>query len=189
MSGHLLSCPSLIISNAAFWRHHMQSGHHDSSTEYVHPPALRATICYQATIPCCTRLNISRQNTHHQQACRVVRYGTITVCTVRTVLVKLRHTTVIVTPYFTVITVKYGTVYGTVVRLTGYGKKNAWRGSEHIFSQVLQKFQFFQSHLCGCCDPWKGAGSLSLKGGGPSSEGLGRLLEPGDCLLLFADII
>ena len=49
-----------------------------------------------------------------EQACRVVRYGTITVCTVRTVLVKLRRTTVIVTPYFTVITVKYGTVYGTV---------------------------------------------------------------------------
>ena len=48
------------------------------------------------------------------QACRVVRYGTITVCTVRTVLIKLRRTTVIVTPYFTVITVKYGTVYGTV---------------------------------------------------------------------------
>ena len=36
------------------------------------------------------------------------------VCTVRTVLVKLRCITVIVTPYFTVITVKYGTVYGTV---------------------------------------------------------------------------
>ena len=48
------------------------------------------------------------------QACRVVRYGTVTVCTVRTVLVKLRRITVIVTPYFTVITVKYGTVYGTV---------------------------------------------------------------------------
>ena len=48
------------------------------------------------------------------QACRVVRYGTVTVCTVRTVLVKLRRTTVIVTPYFTVIMVKYGTVYGTV---------------------------------------------------------------------------
>ena len=48
------------------------------------------------------------------QACRVVRYGTITVCTVRTVLVKLRRTTVIVTPYFTVIMVKYGTVYSTV---------------------------------------------------------------------------
>ena len=40
------------------------------------------------------------------QACRVVRYGTITVCTVRTVLVELRRTTMIVTPYFTVITVK-----------------------------------------------------------------------------------
>ena len=54
---------------------------------------------------------------HHAyyiQACRVVRYGTMTVCTVRTVLVELRRTTVIVTPYFTVITVKYGTVYGTV---------------------------------------------------------------------------
>jgi len=50
----------------------------------------------------------------HNQACRVVRYGTITVCTVRTVLVKLRRTTVFVTPYFTVITVVYGTVYGTV---------------------------------------------------------------------------
>ena len=49
------------------------------------------------------------------QACRVVRYGTVTVCTVRTVLVKLRRTTVIVTPHFTVITVKYGTVYGTVL--------------------------------------------------------------------------
>jgi hypothetical protein len=50
----------------------------------------------------------------HTQACRVVRYGTVTVCTVRTVLVNLRRTTVIVTPYFTVITVKYGTVYGKV---------------------------------------------------------------------------
>jgi len=40
------------------------------------------------------------------QACRVVRYGTITICTVRTVLVKLQRTTVFVTPYFTVITVK-----------------------------------------------------------------------------------
>ena len=51
---------------------------------------------------------------YKDQACRVVRYGTMTVCTVRTVLVELRRTTVIVTPYFTVITVKYGTVYGTV---------------------------------------------------------------------------
>ena len=34
---------------------------------------------------------------HDDQACRVVRYGTVTVCTVRTVLVKLRRTTVIVT--------------------------------------------------------------------------------------------
>jgi len=45
------------------------------------------------------------------QACRVVQYGTVTI---RTVLVKLRRTTVIVTPYFTVITVKNGAVYGTV---------------------------------------------------------------------------
>jgi hypothetical protein len=51
---------------------------------------------------------------HANQACQVVRYGMITVCTVRTVLVQLRRTTVIVTPYFTVITVNYGTVYGTV---------------------------------------------------------------------------
>ena len=35
--------------------------------------------------------------TVYDQACRVVRYGTVTVCTVRTVLVKLRRTTVIVT--------------------------------------------------------------------------------------------
>ena len=36
----------------------------------------------------------------------------MTVGTVRTVLVKLRRTTVIITPYFTV---KFGTVYGTVL--------------------------------------------------------------------------
>ena len=47
---------------------------------------------------------------NEDQACRVVRYGTITVYTVRTVLVKLRRTTVIITSYFTIITVKYGTV-------------------------------------------------------------------------------
>jgi len=111
------------------------------------------------------------------------------VCTVRTVLVKLRHTTVIVTPYFTVITVKYGTVYGTVVRLTGYGKKSAWRGSEHIFSQVLQKFQFFQSSSCISITPFSTPRLPKPEGGGPSSEGLGRLLDPSDCLLLFADII
>jgi hypothetical protein len=83
------------------------------------------------------------------QACRVVRYGTITVCTVRTVLIKLRRTTVIVTPYFTVITVKYGTVYGTV-RLLGLQAKakKVPGGAQNTFSQVLQKCQFFQSSSC-----------------------------------------
>jgi hypothetical protein len=66
-----------------------------------------ACVCVRVCVLVCVCVCV-------RQACRVVQYGTVTVCTVRTVLVKLRRTTVIATPYFTVITVKYGTVYGTV---------------------------------------------------------------------------
>ena len=144
-----------------------------SSSAFLNPPVhpfLYTIFCYSLGVPhlsclhyrsrsvymykhkhACTGADVFRFSGEYMymyQACRVVRYGTITVCTVRTVFVKLRRTTVIVTPYSTVISVKYGTVYSTIVRLTGYGKKNAWRGSEHISLQVLQKFQFFQSSSC-----------------------------------------
>ena len=113
------------------------------------------------------------------QACRVVRYGTITVCTVRTVLIKLRRTTVIVTPYFTVITVKYGTVYGTV-RLLGLQAKakKVPGGAQNTFSQVLQKCQFFQSSSCISITPFSTPRLPKPEGGGAQLRGVGEAAGP-----------
>ena len=110
-----------------------------SSSAFLNPPVhpfLYTIFCYSLGVPhlsclhyrsrsvymykhkhACTGADVFRFSGEYMymyQACRVVRYGTITVCTVRTVHVKLRRTTVIFTPYFTVIKVNYGTVYGTV---------------------------------------------------------------------------
>ena len=51
------------------------------------------------------------------QAYRVVRYGTITVCTVRTELVKLWRTIVIVTLYRNYGKIRYGVRYGAKLAL------------------------------------------------------------------------
>jgi len=80
---------------------------------------------------------------------------------------------VIVTPYFTVITVKYGTVYGTVVRLTGYGKKCAWR----IFTSFT-KFQFFQSSSCISITPFSTPRLPKPEGGGAQLRGVGEAAGP-----------
>jgi len=90
---------------------------HQSAPLSIYIAVLAAQICrgkMPSELHQETRKATRDSEVHSMQACWVVQYGTITVCTVRTVLAVIRRTTVIVTPYFTVIMVKYGTVYGTI---------------------------------------------------------------------------
>jgi len=91
------------------------------------------------------------------------------VCTVRTVLVKLRRTTVIITPYFTVITAKYGTVYGTVRCQAGTASArmaSEWplRPKTSHFRSSVCSSRVLTPHNASMIDPEAGLGLHQLGG-------------------------
>ena len=102
----------------------------------------------------------------YSQACRVVWYGTRTVCTVQTALAKIRRTTVIVTPFIE-ITVEYGTVYGTVP-CWHWQCKNGLRMPLHPktshFRSTVCSSHVLMPHIASLNDPETGLGLHQLGG-------------------------
>ena len=100
------------------------------------------------------------------QACRVVRYGTITVCTVRTELVKLWRTIVIVTLYRNYGKIRYGVRYGAKLALPvqKWPQKGLSAPNTSHFRSPVCSSHVLTPHNASMNDPEAGSGLHQLGG-------------------------